>query len=87
MAKKDFKAGLGSIIPDQTATPAPIVAKAPVKKAKPETIKHSMTLDKEQFEKIRYIVAEERTKIKKVVFDAFKAYIRDYEKKNGTIEL
>ena len=88
MAKKDFKKGLGSIIPDQGDTPiAKKTTKAKAKKAKPQSIKHSLTLDKEQLEKLRFISEEERNMLKTVIFEAFKDYIKKYEKKNGEIEV
>jgi hypothetical protein len=90
MAKKDFKAGLGSIIPDQAETKKSGKAKAapaPAKRTKPKYKKHPFTVSEEQLEKIRFIADTEPGKLKAVVFNAFKAEIDKYEKKNGKIEL
>jgi len=95
MTRKDFKAGLSSIIPDQTETeakpkPKPkkkAVAKTPSKPKKPAFKKHPFTVSEEHLDKIRYIAAQDPGGLKKVIHDALKAEINKFEKENGKIEL
>jgi len=95
MAKKDFKAGLSSIIPiipDQTETKVKPKKKskavpAPAKPKKPAFKKHPFTVSEEHLDKIRYIAAQDPGGLKKVIHDALKAEINKFEKENGKIEL
>ena len=89
MAKKDFKGGLSGIIPDKSVTSTNTGEKTIVEKkgsaTPPKEKKHSLTVDSEQLDKLRYIAKQDRVGLKKAVYESFKAFIEKYEKKNGEI--
>ena len=87
MAKKSFKAGLSSLVPDQTETKAKAPKKVISQPKKPAYKKHPFTVNEEHLDKIRYIASQDPGGLKKVVYDAFKAEIERFEKENGEIQL
>lgn len=96
MSKKDFTAGLDSLLGSNKAEqPKKGRPKDPTKrtptKTSQEGTKNNETratfiVNEEQLEKVKDIAYWDRKNIKQVVAEALEGYIAKYEKKNGTVE-
>lgn len=93
--KKDFTADVAGVFVDKMITPTPAntstpKAKAAKKQPRPETTgaeeKATFMLYADVAYKLRYICFAQRTKQKTIINDALRAYIEDYEARNGKIK-